>query len=261
MSRWDPDTYLKFEHERTIPSQDLVARIDLNDPKAIVDIGCGPGNSTNVLRTAWPQADVIGLDNSKEMIGKAQATYPGYKWILADAAVWQSDTKWDIVFSNATLQWIPNQAKVLKHLFDQIKGIGALAAQVPFNTDSALYKAIVTVSESQKWRDVMKGCGDQIFYRDEIYYYQIISQLSTRVDMWTTTYFHIMESHQSLLEWYSSTGLKMYLERIEDDTGKRQFKTEILEACKVNYPVQENGKILFPFKRVFFVAYKNESET
>ena len=150
---------------------------------------------------------------------------------------------------------------MLKHLFDQIKGAGALAAQVPFNTDSPLYKAIVTVSENRKWRDVMKGCSDQIFYRDEIYYYQILSQLSTRVDIWTTTYLHIMESHQSLLEWYSGTGLKMYLERIEDDAGRRQFKTEILEACKVNYPVQENGKILFPFKRVFFVAYKNESET
>ena len=89
MSRWDPNAYLKFEQERTQPSRDLVSRIGLRNPKAIIDIGCGPGNSTRVLRDAWPKAEIAGLDNSKEMIEKAQATYPEYKWILADAAEWQ----------------------------------------------------------------------------------------------------------------------------------------------------------------------------
>jgi trans-aconitate 2-methyltransferase len=261
MSRWDPDSYLKFEHERTIPSHDLVARIDLSHPRAIVDIGCGPGNSTSVLRKAWPEADVTGLDNSKEMINKAQATFPGYKWILADVAEWQPDEKYDLVFSNATLHWIPNHERLLKHLFEAIEDGGAFAAQVPFNIESPLFRAIAAVSESPKWRNLMNGCSAQIFYRDEVYYYKMLSRLSSRVDMWTTTYIHIMESHQSLLEWYSSTGLKIYLERIEDDRGRRQFKTEILEACKAQYPVQSNGKILFPFKRIFFVAYKGESET
>jgi len=217
MSRWDPDSYLRFEHERTLPSHDLVARIKLTDPKTVVDIGCGPGNSTSVLRNAWPGADVIGLDNSEEMIKKARATFPGGKWVLADATDWHSDDKYDLVFSNATLQWIPNHEKLLRQLFDRINMNGALAAQVPFNIESPLYKALLAVSESSKWHNLMIGCSDQIFYRDETHYYSLLSRLSTRVEIWMTTYFHIMETHQNLVDWYASTGMKMYLERIETE--------------------------------------------
>ena len=119
MSGWNPDAYLKFEQERTQPSRDLVSRIRLSNLKVIVDIGCGPGNSTHVLRDAWPKAKVIGLDNSKEMINKAKATYPECEWILADAADWQPHQKYDLVFSNATLQWIPNHAMLLSALVQE----------------------------------------------------------------------------------------------------------------------------------------------
>jgi trans-aconitate 2-methyltransferase len=256
MSRWDPDAYLKFEQERTRPSRDLVARIGLRSPRSIVDIGCGPGNSTRVLAETWPEADVTGLDNSTEMIDKARAAYPGNRWILADAAERQPDETYDVVFSNAALQWIPSHERLLRHLFDATKEDGAVAVQVPFNTDSPLLQAIAAVSERPTWRDRLRGCSAQIFYRDEAYYYEIVSRLSSKVDMWTTTYIHVMESQQSLLEWYSSTGLKIYLERIEEEEGRLQFKAEILEACASKYPRQSNGKVLFPFKRIFFVAYK-----
>jgi trans-aconitate 2-methyltransferase len=261
MSRWNPDAYLKFEQERTQPSLDLLRRVELNNPKSIVDIGCGPGNSTHVLRDAWPGAKVIGLDNSKEMIDKARATYPHHEWVLADAAEWESLEKYDLVFSNATLQWIPNHAMLLQHLFNMTSNNGAMAVQVPFNIESPLLQAIASVAESAAWRNLMHGCGEEIFYRGETYYYEIISKLSNRVDMWTTTYLHVMESHQSLIDWYSSTGLKIYLERVGNEEGKLKFTTDILKACKTKYPVQSNGKILFPFKRIFFVAYKGESET
>ena len=128
-----------------------------HNPQAIVDIGCGPGNSTRVLRDAWPKAKIVGLDNSKEMIEKAQATYAEYKWILADAAEWQPSEKYDVVFSNATLQWIPNYGRLLPQLFDGIKKGGAIAVQVPFNIESPLLQAIATVSGSPKWRDLMHG--------------------------------------------------------------------------------------------------------
>ena len=256
MSRWDPDAYLRFEQERTQPSRDLVARIELSRPNAIVDIGCGPGTSTRVLREAWPEADVTGLDNSEDMIHKAQATYPAQKWVLADAARWQPDKAYDLVFANATLHWIPHHEQLLKRLFDAVKEGGVLAGQVPFNVESPLLKAVAGVSESPRWRELMRGSREQIFYRDETYYYDILSTLSDRIDMWMTTYLHVMESQESLLEWHSSTGLKVYLDRIQDDAGKLQFKNEILEACKADYPVRASGKVLFPFKRIFFAVYK-----
>jgi trans-aconitate 2-methyltransferase len=256
VSRWDPDSYLKFERERTLPSRDLVSRIQLTDPRKIIDIGCGPGNSTSVLREAWPDADVIGLDNSEEMIAKAQSTSPSTRWIIADAAEWRSGEAYDLVFSNATLHWIADQERVLGNLFDQVAEEGALAVQVPFNTESPLYKSLVNVSESAEWNQVMAGCSAQIFYRDEFFYYSLLSRLSARIEMWITTYLHVMESHQDLIDWYSSTGMKMYLERIGTEEKRVAFKSQILEACKPQYPFQHDGKILFPFKRIFFVAYK-----
>jgi trans-aconitate 2-methyltransferase len=256
VSRWDPDSYLKFERERTLPSRDLVSRIELTDPRRIIDIGCGPGNSTSVLREAWPGADVIGLDNSEEMISKARSTYPASRWILADAAEWRSGDTYDLVFSNATLHWIADQEKALGNLFAQVAEEGALAAQVPCNTESPLFKALVSVSESAEWNQVMAGCSAQIFYRDELFYYGLLSRLSARIEMWITTYLHVMESHQDLIDWYSSTGMKMYLERIGSDVKRREFTSQVLEACKAHYPRQQNGRILFPFRRIFFVAYK-----
>jgi trans-aconitate 2-methyltransferase len=205
VSRWNPDSYLRFEHERTLPSRDLAARIDLADPRTIIDIGCGPGNSTDVLGSAWPDARVVGLDNSAEMIRKARAAHPRYEWILADASSWQSDTRFDLVFSNATIQWIPDHGKLLGQLYDRVNPRGALAVQVPFNVDSPLYQALVSVSERSTWRDTMRGCADQIFYADENHYYEILAPLSGRLELWKTTYIHVMADHQGLIDWYSST--------------------------------------------------------
>jgi trans-aconitate 2-methyltransferase len=256
MGQWNPDAYLRFEQERTLPSRDLAARIDLANPRTIVDIGCGPGNSTSVLGNAWPDAHVAGLDNSPEMIRKAQAAYPRYEWILADASAWQTSATFDLVFSNATLQWIPEHTRVLGGLFDRVNPGGALAVQVPYNLDSPLYKALVSVSKNGRWHDMMRGCSDQILYADENHYYEILSPLSKRLEMWRTTYIHIMESHQSLIDWYSSTGMRMYLDRLDTEEKRRAFTDEILETCREQYPFQRDGKILFPFQRLFFVACK-----
>ena len=143
MNKWNPDLYLKFADERTQPSYDLISRINIANPANIVDIGCGPGNSTKALRERWPQAHILGLDSSKEMIAKARVSYPQGDWVLADAANWKTDVKYDIVFSNATLQWIPNHERLLKTLFDCINTAGVLAVQVPANNSSPLHQALV----------------------------------------------------------------------------------------------------------------------
>jgi trans-aconitate 2-methyltransferase len=256
VNRWDPERYLKLEYERTMPSYDLAAHIDLTDPRRIVDIGCGPGNSTKVLMSRWPTAEMTGLDNSEDMIAKARATYPGVTWILADAAKWTTESKYDIVFSNATLQWLPNHKALVKQLFDQVEDNGVLAVQVPTNNESPLHKSLIAISERPEWKDRMVGCQGQIVYHDEAFYYSILSTLTARLELWTTTYLHIIENHQSLIEWYSSTGMKAFLARLKTDEEKGRLRNQVLEMCKSQYPVQKDGKIIFPFKRVFFIAWK-----
>ena len=256
MSSWDPKGYLAFEYQRTRPARDLAAQIDLSEPERIIDIGCGPGNSTKVLKDRWPDAEITGLDNSAEMLNKARVTVAGVRWILSDAAEWKTTESFDIVFSNATLHWIPDHDQIVKQLFSLVEPKGVLAVQIPSTYDSPFHGALLEVSGLPEWIRKVEGSRYRITYHDETFYYNLLSSLTNRLDLWTTTYFHILENHQNIVEWYSSTSLKPYLERLQTREEKEDFCKQILDRCKAQYPVQPDGKIAFPFKRLFFTAWK-----
>ena len=255
-SDWNPDLYLKFDKERIQPSIDLVARIDYLQPKRIIDIGCGPGNSTQILYNKWSESDIIGADNSPAMIKKATEDYPNQKWILFDASVDNLNDKYDLVFSNATIQWIPNHDKLLKRFADLLNESGVLAVQLPQFFDMPLGKAISEIGRQNKWVDATKGIDSLFTINSVSYYYDHLAKYFSMIDIWITDYYHIMESQSSILEMIRATGLKPYLERIADNNDKKQFGTLVLDKIKNDYPLQNNGKILFPFKRLFFVAKK-----
>src|SRR5208283_5869194 len=136
MPKWDAEQYLRFADERTQPSVDLAARIAIPDPGRIIDLGCGPGNSTAVLRRRWPKADITGLDSSADMIAAVSRSYPDHKWLIGDIATWKTGIAFDLVFSNAALQWVPRHAILFPHLFAQVASGGALAVQMPAHTES-----------------------------------------------------------------------------------------------------------------------------
>ena len=257
MSDWNPQQYLKFKSERTQPSIDLVARIMINDPETIIDIGCGPGNSTQILHRRWPDADIVGLDSSQKMIEKAREDYPGQKWMVGDASDLDTNKKYDIVFSNATLQWIPSHDVLIPRLFNIVNKNGVLAVQVPANNESPLHKALLCVAQSQKWKGYTSGCEKLLTYHSVDYYYNVLSSLTDDFDIWETTYYHVLKSHEALIEWYGSTGMKPFLERLPDDEARTAFGKEILMQCKSFYPIQTDGEILYPFKRLFFTANKS----
>lgn len=257
MPRWDPDSYLMYQDERTQPSYDLVARIGLDAPASIVDIGCGPGTSTRVLRERWPQARITGLDSSPEMIARAQQTFPQEHWVLADAASWEPGEAFDLVFSNATLQWIPGHERLVTRLFGLARAGGVLAVQIPANYDSPMFLAILQVAAQEPWRALMAGVDRLVTLLPPEFYYDLLSGLSSRVTLWQTIYYHVMPGHQGLIDWYTGTGLRPYLERLPDEAQKSAFKGEVLETCRSAYPLQADGRILFPFKRTFFLAHKN----
>jgi trans-aconitate 2-methyltransferase len=221
-----------------------------------VDIGCGPGNSTFILREKYPTAEITGVDSSKEMIESARKADPDEKWIVVDIREWKPDIKFDIVFSNAVLQWLPDHEILINNLFEIVNSKGVLAVQVPANFDSPLHKALVKVSESPEWNERMEGCSEALNYNTPEYYYDLLSGISQKFSVWQTIYYHVLENHNGLIEWYSSTGMKHYLERISDDREKAKFKSQVLEGCRESYSFQKNNKILLPFRRTFFTAYK-----
>jgi trans-aconitate 2-methyltransferase len=257
MREWDPDHYLQFKRERTQPSIDLVARIQMDNPKTIIDIGCGPGNSTQILLNRWPHADILGIDSSKAMIERARQDYPHQKWKVADAATLTTRPTYDIVFSNAAIHWIPRHHLLLQRLFQMLNENGILAVQVPANQESPLYKSILRVSMSKKWSPFTADREDSITYHSADYYYGQLGLYTKEIVIWETIYYHIMKSHEELIEWYKGTAMKPLLDSLPNDESREEFKREVLIGCQASYPLQRDRRILYPFKRLFFIARKS----
>ncbi len=257
MSEWNSTQYLKFKKERTQPAIDLVNRISSKDSKRIIDIGCGPGNSTKVLADAFPDSYIVGIDNSENMIATATANYPSLDFKLCnintDLATLGHD--FDIVFSNACIQWVPNHRKLLRDLMDLLKEDGILAIQVPMNYNMPIHKTIREISRSQTWEGYFPN--PQIFHTlSHSEYFDILSEISQNISIWETIYYHIMETHNDILEWYRGTGLRPYLNVLTEDK-KSEFESTIMADVVSSYPMQKNGEIIFRFPRLFFIATRN----
>lgn len=257
MPTWDAKLYLQFANERTQPALDLLARLSsIPDPQHVVDLGCGPGNSTAILRQRWPDAEIIGLDNSPEMIAAARQAAPSEKWLLADAATWTSDIPLDLIFTNAAIQWMPDHAKLMPHLMQQLKPGGVLAVQMPAHYLSPLHQVTLEVASHSAWNHRMDSARHALTKEQPSFYYDALQPFSSRLDIWETEYFHIMESPAAILKWFSGTGLRPFLEALETTEQKQDFERMMLEGYTKAYLPQKDGRVLFPFRRLFITALK-----
>lgn len=253
---WNPGIYLKFRDQRTRPARDLLDRVQLDSPARVLDVGCGPGNSTRLLAERWPGAETIGIDSSEAMIRQAGEEQPEGKWLVLDAAGELSALgRFDVVFSNAALQWMPDHEGLLARLFALVNDGGVLAVQVPNNDGSPLHTAVRRTVESAAWRERIPTRSRQVFDSAETYY-RLLSPLTGVVDLWETIYYHVMNSHADLLEWIRGTHLRQYLSQLPDAAAREDFEGGIMRIAAGQYPVQANGKILYPFRRLFFIAEK-----
>lgn len=256
MPDWKPNVYLKFEKERTQPSIDLAARVEPGLMRRIIDIGCGPGNSTAVLRRRWPEVGVTGLDNSEAMLEHARQRDPGVRWVCADIAGKLPDLGvFDLVFSNAALQWVPGLQQVIPTLFGMVAKGGTLAVQVPYARETPLITEKEALANQPRWRERFATVERYSSYPME-YYYDIISDLGGEVALWETRYCHIMDSYADMVSWYTGSGLRPYLDRLPEAGERRAFLHEYEALLAKAYPKQKDGAILFPFPRIFFTVRK-----
>jgi trans-aconitate 2-methyltransferase len=256
---WNPQQYLQFEEERTRPCRDLASRVAVDAPKAVIDLGCGPGNSTAVLAERWPGATVTGLDNSAEMLATARAARPRIEWLQGDIAEWASSGGggFDVVFSNAALQWVGNHGAVFPRLMRRVAEGGALAVQMPSRFESPAHRVTRELACSERWQAQFGGVKDW-FAHEASFYYDALAPLASRVDLWETEYLHLMDGPEGILEWYRGTGLRPYLSALGSDVERTRFAAEYLEGIRETYPRQIDGRVLFPFRRIFVVAYKGQ---
>lgn len=258
MPIWDPNLYLKYANERTRPAVDLIAQIHLEPPARIIDLGCGPGNSTEQLRRRWPDAAITGVDNSSEMLAQARARHPDWQWVLGDIEGWKPEPAVDLIFSNAAFHWIASHATLFRSMINGVAPGGALAAQMPNNFHSPAHKVMeeVALSGDPRWAKTLPGVRGTFTVQPAAFYYDVLRKNSSRVDIWETEYQHIMDGPKAIFDWMTGTGMRPYLDHLPDPEQRQLFEQLCLEGFQEAYRPNDQGKVLFPFRRMFIVAYR-----
>jgi trans-aconitate 2-methyltransferase len=254
MHAWDAGQYLRFADERTRPAHDLVGRIELAAPRRIVDLGCGPGNSTAVLRQRWPEAAITGLDSSAELLEAARRDDPGINFELGDIAPWAPNEPFDLVFSNAALQWVGEHERLLPRLMEAVAPGGALAVQMPRNHDFATHRLMRQVAAEGPWRERLLGARDPSPVKPPEFYYGLLAPRSAGFTIWETNYIQTMDGVPAVIDWLQGTGLRPFLARL-DPKEQRAFLDRYAALLAAAFPAQTDGKILLPYPRLFFIAY------
>ena len=260
MLDWNPALYRRYEDERTRPAEELLARVPLKAATCVVDLGCGPGNSTELLAQRFPDADVLGTDNSEAMLVSARERLPGARFALSDIASWKPDTAGgtapDLIYANASLQWVPQHEALIPRLFAALAPAGVLAFQVPDNRHEPTHRLMRELAAESPWaepigdadrlRTLLLGIGD---------YYDLLASTAAKVDVWHTIYQHPMASAAAIVEWVRGTGLKPFVDRLSPEL-QQSYLAEYERRVDAAYPARSDGKRLLAFPRMFVLAQR-----
>jgi trans-aconitate 2-methyltransferase len=250
---WSAKQYTTFEQERTRPVRDLVAAIATTDVRVAVDLGCGPGNSTEVLAERFPNAAVTGLDSSDDMLVNARERLPALSFELSDIETWNPQQTFDVILANASLQWVPDHATLYPRLLSKLNAGGSLAVQTPDNMEEPSHRLAREVAAQGPWASKI-GAVRHPPRHNATFYYELLQPIASSVDVWRTTYHHpLAGGHQAVVEWFKGSALRPYLAPL-DDSEKAGFLKHYLQAITEAYPALADGTVLLPFPRLFVVA-------
>ena len=252
---WDTALYLKFEEERTLPARDLLARAP-RDARHVVDLGCGPGTSTQLLAARYPDAHIVGIDNSAQMLVAARARLPDIAFEQREIGAWRPSVAPDLIFANAALQWLPDHQDLIPRLMSFLADDGCLAIQMPDNRQEPSHALMRLVAADGPWADrlvpVAKTRGLIGIYSD---YYRWLKPLSRKVEIWQTTYVHRLPGVGAVVDWFRGSGLRPFL-KLLDECEREQFIARYMEGLADAYPPEPDGSLLFLYPRLFVVASK-----
>jgi trans-aconitate 2-methyltransferase len=250
---WDPSQYLRFAGERLRPALDLLAQVTLEAPSRVVDLGCGAGNVTAILRQRFPDAEVIGVDASPSMLERARATATGCRFEQADFFTWQPAAPLDLIFSNAALQWVDRHSVLLPRLLSLLAPGGVLAVQVPDMHQTPLHRIARDLAATPDWSNELQSVVPAPGILADIDYWDMLSPLVASLAMWRTTYMQALRGTDPVLEWASGSSLRPYLDCLPEPR-RQAFRAAYAQAARQHYPPRPDGTTLLPFQRLFIVA-------
>ena len=256
---WDPTQYQWYSDERSRPFHELVERIavDAATVETVVDLGCGPGHLTATLCDRWPNAQVIGVDNDANMLASAGALATDRLWFESGTVQgWRPVAPVDVAVSNATLQWVPDHLAMLPDLLTMVRPGGWFAFQVPGNRDDPHHQEIRALYRSEPWSSIpdVKALPDRTHSsHTATEHLNVLAPLCSFVDGWETTYIHVLQGTDPILEWVKGTALRPVLAALQTDEARAEFLAQLAPRLRAAYPSRPWGTP-FPFKRVFVVA-------
>ncbi len=252
---WSAKQYTAFEDERTRPVRDLLAAVPSEAASAAVDLGCGPGNSTELLLRRFPSAEVTGLDSSPDMIAAARGRLPQVRFEVADIAAWDAAGPFDAILANAVLQWLPDHAALLPRLAAKLAPGGSLAVQMPDNLQEPAHRLMREVAAHKPWAaKLARAAGARGEMGTPDWYYRVLRPHCARVDVWRTTYHHLLAGGaEAVVEWFKGSGLRPFLAPL-DAAEQAGFLTAYRDRIAHAYPALPDGSVLLPFPRLFLVG-------
>lgn len=259
---WSAAQYVAFEDERTRPARDLLAvlpPLELGGGGDLVDIGCGPGNSTELLAARFPRASVSGIDASPEMIAAARGRLPGMRFEVDRIEHWlAADTgPFDVILANAVLHWLPDHATLFPALLSKLTAGGALAVQMPDNLGEPAHRLMRGVAAAGPWAGKLAAVGmERASIAAAGQYYELLRASCRRVDVWRTTYYHVLAGGAAaIVEWFKGSGLRPFIAPL-DGAERAEFLARYEAALAPAYPAMTDGTVLLPFPRLFIMAVK-----
>lgn len=257
MATWDPGQYLKFADHRMRPALDLLARIRAEAPGSVVDLGCGAGNVTKLLADRWPKARVTGIDTAMPMLEKARAATPRIAYLHGELAQWLPAEPVDVVYSNAALHWLEGHEALFARLMRQVATGGTLAVQMPRNHAAPSHTAMVAAAEAGPWKAKLAQVRGIRTVHEPRDYYRILAPFAGQIDIWESEYLQVLApvrvGEHPVVEWTKGTALRPYLDAL-DDAARKGFLAAYAERIAAAYPLEPDGRVLFPFRRIFIVA-------
>ena len=250
---WDPAQYLNFAYHRLRPAIDLLNRIDLESPSVVYDLGAGTGKVTELLAGRWPEARVVGVDSSEEMLREASERAANIEWEVGDISTWRPERPAELIFSNAALHWVTGHDSVFKGIMSAVAPGGVLAVQMPRNFGAISHTSISEAAMSGPWRKKLEPLLRPAPVAPPSYYIETLSGIASSLDVWETEYMQVLTGDNPVKEWTKGTWLRPLLDAL-DGSEQSEFEGAYAELVAKAYPKQADGTTIFPFKRMFIFA-------